>query len=134
MVFLRVQSIICLELHKKVSSSSPKCKRESIWETLENALKNGRKGANGCKISPIENMKVRVNFLVYLVKRVHRKKDKCVWCALDDTLGIPCKGALQDLYKDPPKSVHEIALKGALQVPLEKWNWVSFIYCIWKCI
>ena len=50
MVRLGAQSMISLELHKKVASSSPKCKREGIWNTLDNALKNGLKGANGCKI------------------------------------------------------------------------------------
>ena len=42
---LRVQSIICLELHKKVTNSFPKgnwdCKWQSILNELENALKNG---------------------------------------------------------------------------------------------
>ena len=51
MVHLRVQSIICLGLHKKVTNSSPKCtwdcKWEGIWNALENALKNGLKGTNG---------------------------------------------------------------------------------------
>ena len=58
-------------------------------------------------------MKVTVKLLVHLVmpKRVHRKNDKCVRCALDgkiyiapdNTLGIACKGAFEDLYKDPQK-------------------------------
>ena len=58
-------------------------------------------------------MKVRVKLLVHLVmpKRVHWNNDKCVWCALDDkisiapdnTRGIACKGAFEDLYKDSQK-------------------------------
>ena len=50
MVRLKVQSIIYLELHNKITNSSPKCKSEGIWNTLENARKSGLKGANGCKI------------------------------------------------------------------------------------
>ena len=59
MVKFGAQSIICLELHKKVTSSSPRCnwdyKWERIWNALENVLKNGLKDANGCKIWPIKN-------------------------------------------------------------------------------
>ena len=81
MVRLSEQSIICFELHKKVTNSSPKCK----WNTLENAVINGIKGATGCEIEPIKNMKARVKLLVHLVmpKRVHWNNDKCVWFALD---------------------------------------------------
>ena len=61
MVHLRVQSIICLEQHKKVTNSSHKCnsdsKWEGIWNAPENALINGLKGENGWKICSIKKWK-----------------------------------------------------------------------------
>ena len=36
-----------------------------------------------------------------------------------NTPRVACKGALQDLYKDPQKGALEIALKGAPQVALQ---------------
>ena len=57
MVHLRVQSMIFLKLHKNVTNSSVKCKWDVMWKTLENAFKNGLKGANGCKISPVKKWK-----------------------------------------------------------------------------
>ena len=34
MMHLRVQSIICLELHKKVTNSSPKCNWDCEWQGI----------------------------------------------------------------------------------------------------
>ena len=50
MVHLRVQSITCLELQKNVIEIA----NERIGNALENAFKNGVKGANECKIWPIK--------------------------------------------------------------------------------
>ena len=55
MVHLRVQAVIFLELHNKVTKSSSKdCKGERVQDALENALKTRLKGANRCKIWPIK--------------------------------------------------------------------------------
>ena len=62
MVYLRVDSIICLEIHNKVRDSSHKrCNWDRKWEcienTLANAVKNGLRSANGCKVWPIKKEK-----------------------------------------------------------------------------
>ena len=62
MVYLRVQSIICLELQNKVKDSfHKKCnwdsKLQCIGKTLENAAKNGLKNASKCKIWLIKKEK-----------------------------------------------------------------------------
>ena len=72
MVHLRLQSIICLELHNKVTNSFPKrCnlddKSESIWNALVNALKIRLE--MDAKYGHLKNE--RVNFLVHLV--LHKK-------------------------------------------------------------
>ena len=50
----------------QIAPSPPRCnwdcKRDRIWNALENALKNGFKSANGCKIWPIKNENISKRF------------------------------------------------------------------------
>ena len=70
----------------------------TILAPCSSPLKNGFKGANGCKIRPIKHWTYEWE--------CKRKNDKYVWDALDDTIqgapdntpGVAPKGELQYLY------------------------------------